>query len=154
MTNNKAAPGGTKPAVLPTLLQIVRDLTLYPMLRALLSDQITRMTIPGSIRAWTYFEQGDEVVVSDEQVAILYSALAATTGRPLLKPTEKRISKGGAFVTLQLPDNVKTEILREVLALLAHLSADDLTRLPPPLDIQEAEERRRWEAEKASCTST
>lgn len=116
-----------------TLLGVLRDLSLYPVLVALVSERIGKFNFPGTLSYWTYREGGDEVIATKEQLDAVLKAVRSATGRPSLRASER--GKNG-FVTLCLPGPAKTALLLEMLAQGAQLSAHDVAALPPPLDLQ------------------
>lgn len=122
----------------PTLLQVTRDPQHYALLRALVNEQVCRLTFPGSLSHFTYDVDGDEVLASDAQVALVCAAVARAIGRKQLRPTARRLRGLEGQETLVLPAKAKQGLLLELLALAANLSASDLAHLPPPVDVQAA----------------
>jgi len=134
-------PGaGEQPRATQSLLEITRDPRLYFTLRALLDDKIGRLVFKGALQYFTYDDGGDETLASDEALDAIYKAIASAIGRRKLRATPRRLPGLEGQETLVLPAKVKQELLMELVALAANLTAGDLEKLPPPLDLQQDSE--------------
>lgn len=136
---NTPEPCGDSPLqVEQHLLQITRNERLYPVLRALLQQEISRLVFDGSARYFTYPVSGDEVVATDEDLAAVCVAIAKSIGRRTVRAVPKRLRGLEAQETLVLPTPVKQALLMELLAIAANLTASDLERLPEPIEVRQA----------------
>jgi hypothetical protein len=119
-----------------TLLQVTRSVLLYPLLRALLSDQISRFTFAGAVPHFFYPLEGDEILAAPAEVEKVVAAIGRAIGKPRLRAIPKRLPNRGSQETLMLSASAKQATLMELLALTANLSAGDLEALPPPIQLQ------------------
>lgn len=137
---NSHVEGAPAPSVqladVATLLQVTRSVLLYPLLRALLSDQVTRFTFAGALPHFCYPLEGDEVLAPPEDVEKVVAAIGRAIGKPRLRAIPKRLPNHGSQETLMLPASAKQATLMELLALAANLSTGDLEALPPPIQLQ------------------
>lgn len=138
--NNSNVSGAPVPskhvAEAVTLLQVTRSVHLYPLLRALLADEILRFTFAGALPHFFYRLEGDEVLAAPVDIDKVLAAIGKAIGKPRLRATPKRLPNGGSQGTLMLPASAKQALLLELLALAANLSAGDMAALPPPIDVQ------------------
>jgi hypothetical protein len=114
------------------LLQVVRNVQLYPLLRGLLNEEISKFNFEGTLPHFTYRRGGDEALVQQDEL----DAITAAIGIPRLRARPVRNSRGQG-TTLVLPAAAKQACFMELPALAANLSAQDMATLPPPLDVQE-----------------
>lgn len=128
-----AAARDTLPA---TLLEVVRNARLYPLLRALLNDEVSRLDFPGALEHFTYRLDGEEVLADPKDVECIAGAVGKALGKPKLRATARVLPKYPHSKTLVFPAAAKQLLLLELLALCANLSAGDLATLPPPVDLQ------------------
>jgi len=137
---NSHVEGARSPSVqhadAATLLQVTRSVLLYPLLRALLSDQISRFTFSGALPHFFYPLEGDEVLAAPEDTAKVVAAIGKAIGNPRLRARAKTLPKHTGQETLILSASAKQAALMELLALAANLTADDLQGLPPPVEVQ------------------
>lgn len=124
-----------KPAERATLLQVVRNVQRYPLLRALLNEEISKFNFEGALAHFTYCQEGDEVLVRQDELDAVTGAIGASIGIPHLRARPMLHAKRH-ITTLVLPAAAKQACLMELVALIAHLSAEDMAALPPPLDVQ------------------
>lgn len=118
----------------PTLLALLRDLRYYYLVRALLNGDIQKLLISGP-QYFTYRLGGDEVLVSDENLAAVVGSIKTALGFKRLRLISQRSLNGG-LVVLSLSPAAKKALLLELVAHLAHLSSADLANAPDPLDVQ------------------
>jgi hypothetical protein len=118
------------------LLQVVRNVQLYPLLRGLLNEEISKFNFEGTLPHFTYRRGGDEALVQQDELDAITAAIGAAVGIPRLRARPVRNSRGQG-TTLVLPAAAKQACFMELPALAANLSAQDMATLPPPLDVQE-----------------
>jgi len=127
-----------------TLLQIVRSAEFYPILRALLNNEIARPIFQGALPYFLYPLGGDETLVNEDELTAITQAIGASIGIPRLRARPKVLRGLEGQTTLVLPEPAKQACFMELLALMANLSVEDMAALPPPVDVQE----RAWEEQR------
>lgn len=115
----------------------MRDPKLYFVLRALLDNQIYRDIFKGALPYYLYEDEGHQTLASDEALQAIYKAIASATGRRKVSATPRRLPGLQGQDTLVLASKVKQELLMELVALAANMTASDFESLPPPLDLQQ-----------------
>lgn len=123
------APRGRRAAAdFPPLLNVLRDRNLYPLLRALLRNEISKLL---TSMYFTYPLDGDEVVLDEAQLKIVVGSIGKTIGNSRLRATAKKVRGLVGQITYVLSPAAKQALLLEFAAVLANLSAFDLQALPP-----------------------
>jgi hypothetical protein len=145
MTMSKQGGAKPRPQQFPTLLELLRTERLYQLLRALIAGTIEKMLVQGP-QHFTYPLNGDEVLLNDDDLAIVVGSVAKTTGRSRLKPVIQR-SRNMGLLVMRLPRRAQTNLMLEMVALLGNLSSEDLSKLPPPLDMQRTATKSAYEKE-------
>lgn len=112
----------------PPLLNVLRDPKLYPLVRALLRNEISRLTTSMNL---TFHYEGDDVVVHDDQLKTVAGSIGKAIGNPRLRVCAKRLPGLQGQITLVLSQPAKRALLVEMAALLANLSGTDVEGLPP-----------------------
>ena len=112
----------------PPLLNVVRDRNLYPLLRALLRNEISKLL---TSMYFTYPLDGDEVLLDEAQLKIVVGSIGKTIGNTRLRATAKRLRGLEGQLTYVLSPAAKQALLLELAAVLANVSAFDLQALPP-----------------------
>lgn len=120
--------GRRAPANFPPLLHVLRDRSLYPMLRALLRNEVARLV---TSKFFTYRLQGDEILLDPDQLKIVVGAIGKAIGNERLRVSTKRLSGLEGQFTMSLSSAAKQALMLEMAALLANLSGSDLDKLPP-----------------------
>lgn len=120
---------GRRPAVdFPPLLNVLRDRNLYPLLRALLRNEISKLL---TSMYFTYPLDGDEVLLDEAQLKIVVGSIGKTIGNTRLRATAKRLRGLEGQLTYVLSPAAKQALLLELAAVLANVSPFDLQALPP-----------------------
>ncbi len=131
-------PGaGDQPRAVKSLLEVTRDPKLFFTLKALSGNQIYRLTFTGALPYFLYDDGGDQTLASDEALDAIYKAIASATGRRKLRAIPRRLPGLQGQETLVLAAKVKQDLLLELVALAANMTAADFETLPPPLDLQQ-----------------
>lgn len=126
---NARAPRGRRAAAeFPPLLNVLRDRKLYPLLRALLRNEISKLF---TSMYFTYPLHGDEILVDEAQLKIVVGSIGQTIGNTRLRATAKRLRGLQGQLTYVLSPATKQALLLELAAVLANVSAFDLQALPP-----------------------
>lgn len=99
---------------------------------------MSRLNFPGALKYFTYRDAGHEIVVGDEDLKVITHALASATGMPRLRLAKSVLPGRAGETTLRLAAKAERALLLELLAQAAHLSADDVAKLPPPVDMAPA----------------
>jgi len=126
--NAAARRGRRAPANFPPLLHVLRDRSLYPMLRALLRNEVARLV---TSKFFTYRLDGDEILLDPDQLKIVVGAIGKAIGNERLRVSTKRLSGLEGQFTMSLSAAAKQALMLEMAALLANLSGSDLDKLPP-----------------------
>jgi len=125
--NARAAKGSRATPAFPPLLNVLRDRKLYPLLRALLRNEISKLL---TSMYFTYPLDGDEVVVDDAQLKIVVGSIGKTIGNTRLRANPKRLHGLEGQLTYVLSPAAKHALLLEMAAVLANVSPFDLEGLP------------------------
>jgi len=126
--NARAAKCSRAALAFPPLLNVLRDRNLYPLLRGLLRNEISKLL---TSMYFTYPLDGDEVVVDDVQLKIVVGSIGKTIGNTRLRANPKRLRGLEGQLTYVLSPAAKQALLVEMAAVLANVSTFDLERLPP-----------------------
>lgn len=143
-TSHSAASAGRVrrgAATFPPLLHVLRDPLLYPLFRALIAGQISKLIVRGSY--FTFECEGDEVVADDDNLKTVVGAIGVAISNPRLRVTPKRLRGLQGQLTLMLSPAAKQKLLVELAQLLGNMSAHDLEGLPSPLEALQQERGRR-----------
>jgi hypothetical protein len=126
---NERTARSRRPATeFPPLLNVLRDASLYPLLRALLNNEISKLL---TSMYFTYPLDGDEVLLDCDRLKTVVGSIGRTIGNQRLRATAKRLRGLEGQVTYVLSPAAKQALLLEMAALLGNLSAADLQGLPP-----------------------
>lgn len=111
-------------------LHLIRDRHLSCMVRALLLGEVTRLRAGIAPKYWTYSLDGDEVLASDEDIALVERVLTKAAGcKVSFTPGVKPGLAGEEYLKMREP--ARSCVFRELFALLANVSAADLAMIPP-----------------------
>lgn len=119
-------------AIFPPLLHVLRHPHLYPLFRALVSGEISKLIVPGSY--FTFELEGEEALADDEKLKTVIGSISSAVGNPRLRVNPKCLRGLEGQLTLVLSPAAKQGLLVEMTKLLANLSASDLAGLPPALE--------------------
>ncbi len=109
-------------ASVPTLLDLCRDAELFPLARALVSNGIARLRVPGP-RFFTYeICFGEEVIANDPEIASVLEILGNAIGNPKLTAKSRILPGLEAQETLVLPSAAQASLLREFACLAGQLA--------------------------------
>lgn len=136
MNQQQSNKGDAPPAETASLLNVVRNVSLYPVLRALLNEDISCLNFKGALPHFTYRSGVDEVIANQPDIDAVTKAMAVAIGKPRLRARATVQRKYKGQLTLVLPPAAKQACLMELLALAANLSSTDLAALPPPVQVQ------------------
>lgn len=126
---NARPPRGRRAASdFPPLLNVLRDRNLYPLLRALLRNEVSKLV---TSMYFTYDVDGDDVLLDEAQLKIVVGSIGKTIGNPRLRATPKKLRGLEGQLTYMLSPAAKQALLLELGAVLANVSAFDLEGLPP-----------------------
>lgn len=114
------------------LISLLRDLRLYQLFRALVSDQVSKLNIPGALY-FTYLYEGNEVVADEEDIDAVVASIGAAIANPRLRATPTVLRGQVGQTTLILSPKAKQALLGELAALLANIGPADLQFLPGPV---------------------
>jgi hypothetical protein len=134
--NARAARGRPVKAEFPPLLNVVRDASLYPLLRALLRNDVSKLLTSAY---FTYELDGDEIILDEQRLKVVVGSIGKTIGNPRLRVTAKRLRGLEGQLTYVLSAAAKQALLLEMAALLGKLSAADLQALPPVDSLPDGE---------------
>lgn len=126
--NARTATRGRAAPAFPPLLNVLRDRNLYPLLRALLRNEISKLL---TSMHFTYRLNGDEVLLDEAQLKIVVGSIGKAIGNTRLRATAKRVRGLEGQLSYVLPPAAKQALLVEAAAVLANVSAFDLEGLPP-----------------------
>ncbi|RYG20949.1 MAG: hypothetical protein EON93_26385, partial [Burkholderiales bacterium] len=126
MTQLQTVPGphalartSTTSASAPTtLLGVLRDPHYYPLFRALLSDQVSKLNMPSALY-FTYSLEGDDVIANQVDVDTVLTAIGSAIGNPNLRAMRRLLRGREAEITMVLSPKAKAALLAELAALLA-----------------------------------
>lgn len=124
----RAAHGRRAAADFPPLLNVLRDRNLYPLVRALLRNEISKLF---TSMYFTYELGGDEVVLDEAQLKIVLGSIGKAIGNTRLRASVKRVRGLEGQLTYVLSPAAKQALLVEMAAILANVSAFDVEGLPP-----------------------
>jgi hypothetical protein len=134
--NARAARGRPAKAEFPPLLNVVRDASLYPLLRALLRNDISKLLTSAY---FTYELEGDEIILDEQRLKVVVGSIGKSIGNPRLRVTAKRLRGLEGQLTYVLSSAAKQALLLEMAALLGNLSEADLQPLPPVDSLPDGE---------------
>lgn len=126
--NARSATRGRAATAFPPLLNVLRDRNLYPLLRALLRNEISKLL---TSMYFTYPLDRDEVLLDEAQLKIVVGSIGKTIGNTRLRATAKRVRGLEGQLTYVLSPAAKQALLVEIAAVLANVSTFDLEGLPP-----------------------
>lgn len=126
--NARPAPGRRAERAFPPLLNVLRDPSLYPLLRALLRGEISKLV---TSMYFTYDVDGDEVLLDEAQWKIVVGSIGKAIGNSRLRVSAKRVRRLEGQLTYVLSPSAKQALLLETAAVLANVSGFDLEGLPP-----------------------
>lgn len=112
----------------PPLLDVLRDRSLYPVIRALLRNEISKLV---TSMYFTYEVDGDDVLLDEGQLKIVVGSIGKAIGNQRLRASPKRVRGLEGQLTYVLSPAAKQALLAEMAAVLANVSSFDLDRLPP-----------------------
>jgi hypothetical protein len=115
---------------------VVRDASLYPLLRALLRNDVSKLLTSAY---FTYELDGDEIILDEQRLKVVVGSIGKTIGNPRLRVTAKRLRGLEGQLTYVLSSAAKQALLLEMAALLGKLSAADLQALPPVDSLPDGE---------------
>lgn len=122
-------------------MHLLRNPRYYPLLRALINNEVSRLDFKGALDYFTYACEGDEVLATDEDQRIVLGVIGKAIGRKV-RAMPKRLKGHAGCTTLTLSQDTVVALLLEMLALGANLSPHDLETMPKSLDIQLREATR------------
>jgi hypothetical protein len=114
------------------LISLLRDFRLYQLFRALVSDQVSKLNIPGALY-FTYLYEGNEVVAHQKEIDAVVASIGAAIANPRLRATPTVLRGQIGQTTLVVSPKAKQALLGEVAALLANIGPGDLQFLPGPV---------------------
>jgi len=108
----------------PPLLHVLRDPNLYPLFRAPIAGEISKLMVPASF--FTFELEADEVLADDENLKTVRGSIGVAVGNRRVRATPKKLRGVEGQLTLILSAPVKQKLMIELAALLANLSGADL----------------------------